>query len=88
MEAGLEGWAFGKPLDERSDVPHPSSGGPLTGSVPPRPPILHLVIVHLLCARPLQGTEDAVVDDMGQPQALPGAVHRLREVSDRKTHGE
>lgn len=48
--------------------------------------ILYLVIEHLLCARPLQGTKYTAVDDMWQPQAFPGAVHNLMKVSDRKTH--
>lgn len=52
VAAGLEGWVFGKPLDEGPDVPHTSSGGPLTGSGPPHPSIVHLVIAHSLCAGP------------------------------------
>ena len=42
---------------------------------------------HLLCARPLRGTEDTVVDDRRQPGALPGAAP-APEVSDTKTRGE
>ena len=36
--------------------------------------ILLLVVEHLLCTRPLWGTEYTVVDDRRQPGALPGAA--------------
>lgn len=86
MAAGLEGWVFGKPLDEGPDVPHTSSGGPSDGQRPSSPIHSTPSYCALTVCRPLQGTEDIEVDGTGQPQALP--VHRLREVSDRKTHGE
>lgn len=53
----------------------------------PSHPFTMGIFEYLLCAKPLQDTEDTAEDDMWQPQALLGTAHGLAEVSDRKTHG-